>query len=569
MASGSEISAAIQQLREATERTLGVERPPAAEVDLERLVRFSPDLPDTLEPEERRRLEAQAAELDPWLQGPFLLGGDLVVGGAWRCDLRWEGLGQRLPASLQGLKVLDVGSNAGYDAFMFKHRGADDVVACEPFAFFRQAEFLESIYRIGVDLRQLGWQGLDADELGRFDIVHCNGVLYHEPHPIRMLQRLRTVVADDGQLLIGSMMLPDPELSEYVRFVAGSYAGDPTWWWVPGRLALRWMLESTGFSVDEEFNTSEGPRGQFSVINAYLRCTPRESSALLAAAELPSRVPRPRFPAGHYYSPFPDVLKLGEEPRRSQVWPTAPHATPGTDWRDGEQVALCQESFAQQKRLALRTEPSDDPTEFHAANDQYPPLDAWILEAMLRTFRPAQMIEVGSGFSSLVTARVNRECFDSELDFTCIEPYPREFLLAGVPGISGLRIEEIQNTPLEIIEALGENDVLFIDTSHTVKTGGDVPWLFNQVLPRLRSGVLVHVHDVFLPGDYPQQWVLEGWGWNELYLVEAFLAFNSAFRIVFGAQYMIQRHRDVLLEGFPGFPEHEERGGAALWMQRV
>ena len=79
----------------------------------------------------------------------------------------------------------------------------------------------------------------------------------------------------------------------------------------------------------------------------------------------------------------------------------------------------------------------------------------------------------------------------------------------------------------------------------------------------------MHLHDIFLPGDYPQPWVLEGWGWNEIYLVQSFLAFNSAFEVLFGCQYMIQRHRDELLRAFPGYPEHEAGGGGSLWIRRV
>ena len=78
---------------------------------------------------------------------------------------------------------------------MFHLRGAAYVMACEPFEFIRQAEFLESIYRTGVDFRRIGWQALDPDEHGLFSFVHCHGVLYHEVHPIRMLQALRRMLA--------------------------------------------------------------------------------------------------------------------------------------------------------------------------------------------------------------------------------------------------------------------------------------------------------------------------------------------------------------------------------------
>lgn len=260
---------AFSALRRAVKAQLGVERPPAAQLDAAGLVRFSPDLPATLDRATRADLEARAAELEPWLQGPFLLGGDLTVGGVWRNDQRWQGLGSHVPADLSGASVLDVGSNAGYDPFMFKLRGAERVVGCEPYAFIEQARFLESIYRSGVEFLEIGWEGLGPDEHGRFDLVHCHGVLYHDPHPLALLMRLREMVADDGLLLFGSMMLAGEELSEHVRFVPGAYYGDPTWWWVPGRRAMRSMLEAVGFSVEEEFGLSDGPPGEFPTCNGY------------------------------------------------------------------------------------------------------------------------------------------------------------------------------------------------------------------------------------------------------------------------------------------------------------
>ncbi|MGH7747443.1 MAG: DUF1698 domain-containing protein, partial [Candidatus Dormibacteria bacterium] len=186
-----DVDAALAGIRAVVERQLGVARPQAVEVDTRQLVRFSVDLAETLSPEERANLGIRAQGLDPWLQGPFLLGGDLVVGGAWRSDQRWSVLDPEVDRDLAGRRVLDVGSNAGYDAFSFRLRGAD-VVACEPWAFFAQALFLESVYRSGVRFENIGWQQLDSEVHGTFDIIHCNGVLYHEPHPVALLQRLRS-----------------------------------------------------------------------------------------------------------------------------------------------------------------------------------------------------------------------------------------------------------------------------------------------------------------------------------------------------------------------------------------
>jgi predicted O-methyltransferase YrrM len=274
-----------------------------------------------------------------------------------------------------------------------------------------------------------------------------------------------------------------------------------------------------------------------------------------------------RFPQGHYHSPVLDLRELGDEVRRAQVWPARPRDTPGLAWRDEDQVALCRDVFAHQKRLDLVPKATGDPSTYFAANGQYPPLDAWILEAMLRQLRPRRMIEVGSGFSSLITARVNREFLDGALDFTCIEPFPRDFL-AGVPGIGALVEQKVQDVALDLYGRLGDGDVLFIDTSHTIKTGGDVPWIFHEILPRLAPGVIVHVHDIFLPREYPELWVSEGWGWGEQYLLHSFLLFNDAFEVTFGARWMIEHHPDLLRAAFPGYAEYELEGASGLWIRR-
>ncbi len=273
-------------------------------------------------------------------------------------------------------------------------------------------------------------------------------------------------------------------------------------------------------------------------------------------------------PPGHFYSPIVDPAEVGIAPRRSQIWPRTPRPTPGVDWREREQIALCREVFALQDRLEFRDDASTDPAEYFAMNDQYPPLDAWLLEAMLRWLQPGRMIEVGSGFSSLVSARVNREVLGGAMRFTCIEPYPRQFLIDGVTGISDLIVSKIQDVPLQEFDSLGEGDILFIDTSHVAKTGSDVNWLFHEVIPRLAAGVVVHVHDIFLPRDYPEDWVRQGRSWNENYLVHSFLLFNSAFDILLGATYMAELQRDVLSQTFPDWLRSRSAGGGSLWLRR-
>jgi predicted O-methyltransferase YrrM len=573
------------------EHRLEPQRAPSRQIDPARLTKFSEHVQSELSAERRSYLASLAGQLGPWVEGPFLLGGDLVVGAEERSDLHWEELRKHLPEDLSGKRVLVVGSNAGYDAFMFRLLGADFVLAIErSHRLHRQAVFLESLYKAGIDFRQASWQDLRPEVQGRFDVIHCPGVANRELHPVLMLGRLRQMLDANGAALIGSALLTSAEHSEYVRFVGEECNGDPGWWWVPGIGALRRMLRAAGLQLEEEITlTDEIPAPTF-----YFRtaCRKQAGGRFPAAAEAPPVaghaervVVKSFFPPGHFYSPVPDLRKLASEPTRSRVWPPTPHPTPGIDWRDRSQLELCTKVFSRQTPLRFPAEPTGDPHEYFAANQLYPPLDAWILQAMLRHFRPTRMIEVGSGFSSLLTAKVNREFLGGQMRFTCIDPYPRDLLVEGVPGISDLRIEHVQDTPLELFEELGKEDVLFMDTSHTVKTGGEVPWIFSQIMPRLNPGVVVHIHDVFLPGDYPKRWVLkEGRNWNEVYLVEAFLTFNSDFEVLFGAQWMIKNQREALLEVFPDLIDGRalseppsgsafffvlnEASAAALWIQR-
>jgi len=124
----------------------------------------------------------------------------------------------------------------------------------------------------------------------------------------------------------------------------------------------------------------------------------------------------------------------------------------------------------------------------------------------------------------------------------------------------------VQTVPVAQFKQLEANDVLFIDSSHVVKIGSDVNYLFLEVLPRLRPGVIVHIHDIFLPNEYPRAWVLEQCRfWTEQYLLQAFLSFNSDFEIVFANSYMGRRHADMMKATFPNSPWW---GGGSFWMRR-
>ena len=158
------------------------------------------------------------------------------------------------------------------------------------------------------------------------------------------------------------------------------------------------------------------------------------------------------------------------------------------------------------------------------------------------------MVEVGCGWSTTVTARAIADG-EIETDLVCIEPHPRDFL-ASIPQVSTLRVERVEHTPRSVVEALEAGDVLFIDSSHVAKTGSDVVHLVLGVLPRLADGVVVHVHDVFWPDDYPQGWVRAGFGWNEQYLLQAYLAGNARAHVLVLNHWLARRHPDAVEAAF-------------------
>jgi SAM-dependent methyltransferase len=203
--------------------------------------------------------------------------GPAVAAARGAGELRWSALSPHVNSQLAGKRVLDLGSGERYDALAFASRGAEYVLACTSSDALPRAE--EGLDPPCVEFRSSGWQALDPSRDGTFDIVHCRGLLHRVLEPMSLLQTLRRVIAPTGSLLISSMMLGDPERSEFLRFVPDRHGGDPGCWFIPGRLAFRWMVETAGFEVEAEFGEVEGPRDGFPVAIGYLRavCASRRS----------------------------------------------------------------------------------------------------------------------------------------------------------------------------------------------------------------------------------------------------------------------------------------------------
>jgi len=120
---------------------------------------------------------------------------------------------------------------------------------------------------------------------------------------------------------------------------------------------------------------------------------------------------------------------------------------------------------------------------------------------------------------------------------------------------------KVERLPLSTFDEL---DLLFIDSSHVVRIGGDVLYEILDILPRQKIGALIHIHDIFFPHHYPKEWVLKRRTfWTEQYLVQAFLAFNSAFEIIWSATMMASEREREMKAIFP------QLDGDSLWLRRV
>jgi hypothetical protein len=207
---------------------------------------------------------------------------------------------------------------------------------------------------------------------------------------------------------------------------------------------------------------------------------------------------------------------------------------------------------------------------FHFGQTSFRAVDAEILYCMIRQFKPKRMIETGCGISTLLAAEAIRknETEGHPCRLTAIDPYPEPFLRLGVPCLTELLESKVESVPFERFLSLEENDILFIDSSHVARIGGDVNYLYLEVIPRLKPGVIVHCHDIFLPAEYPKDWTLKKrWFWTEQYLLHAFLAFNSEFEVLMANSYLHTNYSESLHKAFASYRKDDCLPGS-FWFRR-
>ena len=195
-------------------------------------------------------------------------------------------------------------------------------------------------------------------------------------------------------------------------------------------------------------------------------------------------------------------------------------------------------------------------------------IEAQCLHGVIRALKPRRIIEVGSGNSThvMLGALESNAADGRDGQLTCIEPFPSQYLKDN-------RAIELISSPVEDLDpatfdSLEAGDLLFIDSSHAIRPGGDVAYLYLSVLPRLKPGVHVHIHDIFLPAEYRREWLFHGrMFWTEQYLVQAMLANNPTWEIVWGGSYMHLAHSDRLRQAFRSYGDGA--WPASLWLRKT
>jgi predicted O-methyltransferase YrrM len=250
----------------------------------------------------------------------------------------------------------------------------------------------------------------------------------------------------------------------------------------------------------------------------------------------------------HYYEPLPDFRSITAE----QISRRRSYSAIDFKWKD---------------QLTLLGELREYRDELHGSgfdfkNDFFSGFDAAVYYCLIRHLKPQRIIEIGGGYSTHIANKALARNQHGKL--TCIEPYPEERLLRAQLEVDVVR-KRVEEIDLRFFSCLEANDILFIDSSHTVKFGGDVCYEFLEILPSLKPGVWIHVHDIFFPEDYPADWLLNRrLALNEQYLLEAFLAFNKTFSPQLASHWLCLDHPDDAARLWSNTAT-----SSSLWMKRV
>lgn len=277
-------------------------------------------------------------------------------------------------------------------------------------------------------------------------------------------------------------------------------------------------------------------------------------------------------PVGHFYSPLPDHKSIDLE--AATLFDRSAKTIAGIDLNEDLQIGLCERFSGYMNEIPFGDEPSES-ARYYLDNPYFSYGDGISLYGMMREFQPAQIIEVGSGYSSALMLDTDDAFFDGSTRITFIEPYPERLnalLSDGDRRHKRILEQKVQQVSLEAFERLEANDILFIDSSHVMKAGSDLSYLMFSVLPVLKPGVIIHFHDVMWPFEYPRKWFQNGRAWNEAYVLRSFLMHNKAYEILFFNSWLAEHQRSVLKRFLPLMLRQPSSkitfGNSSLWIRK-
>lgn len=272
------------------------------------------------------------------------------------------------------------------------------------------------------------------------------------------------------------------------------------------------------------------------------------------------------YPPGHFYSTIPDLEDIRK--KEAAIWENIlVDNIQGVNLNTEQQLNLVKEFYTYYNEIPFAAQKQEG-TRYYFENGLYSYTDAIFLYSMIRHIKPKRIIEIGSGFSSAVMLDTNEKFFNNSIKLHFIEPYPqRLYSLINNNGEKNVSILQqfVQDIPITYFEQLEAGDILFVDSSHVVKTGSDVHYILFKILPILKAGVFIHFHDIFYPFEYPKDWVYMGRNWNEDYFVKAFLMYNDSFSIQLFAHYLHSLHKEI----FAPMPLCYKNEGGNLWLQKT
>ncbi len=254
-------------------------------------------------------------------------------------------------------------------------------------------------------------------------------------------------------------------------------------------------------------------------------------------------------PPGHPYSPIPSATDIT---RAAPTTGPGRREVPGIDLREAEQWALLTHLLSDYEETAVWLA-DDENHRFSLDNTWFAGADAVLYALMLRDLAPRRVVEVGSGFSSALGLDVAEAYLEEHPEFTFIDPDAQRLRsLVTSADLRGRLLERpVQDVPLAAFTTLSAGDILAIDSSHVIRAGSDVQYLLNEVLPELAAGVLIHVHDIFHPFEYPRDWLKSGTALNEAYAWRTLLQNNIALEVVLWNHFLMRFERDWFANNMP------------------